>query len=48
MTYSEESVNNMKILLNNMEVKGIENCKRVVLIAQLLETPEKENKDGES
>ena len=45
--YRTETMNNALSLLNNLEVKGIENCKRVALIAQLIDSPEKEeSKDG--
>lgn len=45
--YKVETMQNALELLNNLEVKGIENCKRVALIAQLINSPEKEeDKDG--
>ena len=50
--YKEETINNALMLLNNLEVKGIENAKRVAFIAELLrkgeddgrsKQPEKDN-----
>lgn len=46
MKYTEETIKNIFDLLNNITVTGTANCKRVALIAQLLENPEKENEDG--
>ena len=46
ITYKEETIQNVYRLLNNIETKGIENAKRVALIAQLLDTPEKGEEDG--
>lgn len=45
--YSDETIKNIYELLNNLTVMGTSNCKRVALIAQLLENPEKENEDNE-
>lgn len=47
MKYTEETIRNIFELLNNLTVTGTANCKRVALIAQLLENPEKEEDNGE-
>lgn len=46
ITYSEETIKNALMLLNNIETKGIENAKRIVLISQLLDTPERGADNG--
>ena len=43
MTYREEQINAILTLLNNMEVKGIENAKRIVMIQQILQQGEPSN-----
>ena len=49
LTYKEETISNALMLLNNLEIKGIENAKRVTLISQLLQTTEKgETEDGKN
>lgn len=44
-TFKEETINNVLMLLNNLDIKGIENAKRIVLITQLLNQTE-ETADG--
>ena len=47
LKYKDETINNALMLLNNLEIKGIENAKRVALISQLLRATEKgETEDG--
>ena len=46
MNYTKETVEQIKAMLNSITVKGIEDCRRIALIAQLLDNPEKENDDG--
>ena len=36
-TYSEEQISSIIHLLNNLEVKGIDNATRVVMISKILE-----------
>ena len=36
-TYSEEQINSIIHLLNSLEVKGIDNATRVVMISKILE-----------
>lgn len=36
IVYKKESVENILLLLNNMEIKGIENAKRISLIESML------------
>ena len=46
MTYTSEAIQGALTLLNNIETHGIENAKRIVMIAQILQNPEKEKDDG--
>ena len=46
LTYKEETINNALMLLNKLPIVGIDNAKRIAMIAQLLETPEKGDNDG--
>ena len=48
MNYTETQIQSALQLLNNVSVKGIENCKRICMIEQILQNPikgegEKEN-----
>ena len=45
MKYSAEAINGALMLLNNIEIKGIDNAKRIAGIATILSNPE-EDKDG--
>lgn len=36
ITYKKESIENILLLLNNLETKGIENAKRISLIESML------------
>jgi len=45
MKYSTEAINGVLTLLNNIEIKGIDNAKRIAGIATILQNPE-EDKDG--
>ena len=36
IVYKKESVENILLLLNNLEIKGIENAKRISLIESML------------
>lgn len=46
--YTDEAIKNALQLLNRIEVRGIENCKRVALIEEILQHPEinREDKDN--
>lgn len=35
-TYTEESIQNMMLLLNHLEITGIENAKRIVMLESIL------------
>jgi len=45
MTYDDKSIQQAVTLLNSITVTGIENCKRVVIINEILQNP-KEDSDG--
>lgn len=48
MRYTKTAINSALTLLNDLELKGCENAKRVVLIENILRNPIKEEKtDGE-
>lgn len=38
IVYTEDQVNSMATWLNSLNIKGIENAKRVALIAQMLDS----------
>lgn len=40
MTYTVTQIQSVLQLLNQLGVKGIENCKRICLIEQILQNPE--------
>ena len=40
MTYKAEAINTVLSLLNNIEIKGIDNAKRIAGIATILTNPE--------
>lgn len=46
MKYLETQIQSVMMLLNNMDVKGLDNAKRVCAIAQILQNPIKEENDG--
>jgi ribulose bisphosphate carboxylase small subunit len=47
MTYREEAIAGALRLLNQIEVKGIDNARRIVMIEQILQHPEgEEAQDG--
>lgn len=35
-SYTEESIQNMMLLLNHLEITGIENAKRIVMLESIL------------
>lgn len=45
MTYKDEAIKGVLTLLESIEIHGIENAKRIVLIDQILRNPEGDN-DG--
>lgn len=47
MKYKVEQINLVIKLLNQLEIKGIENANRIAMIASILNEPEKENENGE-
>ena len=47
MTYTVTQIQSALQLLNNISVKGIDNCKRICMIEQILQNPEEgEEKNG--
>lgn len=44
--YEESDIQTVLNMLNHLDVKGIENCKRVVLIEQILQSFKKEDENG--
>nr|DAT38923.1 MAG TPA: hypothetical protein [Caudoviricetes sp.] len=46
--YEETQIRTARVLLESLEVRGYENCKNVVLLRQILDSGEKETKDGKS
>lgn len=47
-SYTDEAIKNALQLLNRIEVRGIENCKRVTLIEEILQHPEINREDKDS
>ena len=47
MTYGETQIKSVLALLNQISVKGIDNCQRICMIEQILQNPIMEGKDGE-
>ena len=47
ISYTETQIRTARALLETLEVKGYDNCKRVVMLRQILDSGEKENEDGE-
>jgi hypothetical protein len=47
MTYTDEQIRTARALLDMIEVHGYESCKNVVLLRQILDSPQKEVKHGE-
>ena len=46
--YREEQIRTILVCLENLEVKGSENCKRILLMKQTLEHPVKEETNDHS
>lgn len=46
--YNDEQIEAIFIALNRLEVKGIENAKNLLLIANILKNDVKEGEDGDS
>lgn len=47
MKYTEIQIQSVLQLLNQIGVKGIDNCKRICMIEQILQNPIMEGKDGD-
>ena len=45
-SYTEVQMKSALNLLNQIEVKGIENCKRIAMIEGIIQSPQKEDNDG--
>lgn len=46
MRYKEVAIGAALQIINSIDVTGIENMKRLVMLDQILRNPEKEEKDG--
>ena len=46
--YTDEQIHSMVILLNNLEIKGIENARRIAMITSIIDQGIKENDNGNS
>ncbi len=46
MKYTETQIQSVLQLLNRIEVKGVDNCKRICIIEQILQNPQREEKNG--
>ena len=46
MTYKDEAIQGALTLLDSIDTHGIENAKRIVMIAQILQNPTEEKHDG--
>lgn len=46
MNYTKEQIEGALSLLNSLEIKGIENAKRITMIDMILRTPEEDKNDG--
>ncbi len=44
--YEDEQIKAAKILLEGLEVSGVENCKRVVMLRQILDGQKVEEKES--
>ena len=42
--FKEEQINTARLLLDNLIVNGIDNCKRIVMLSQIFEAGQKETK----
>ena len=40
--YNDEQIATAKLLLDNIHVNGVDNCKRIVMLSQILESGIKE------
>ena len=50
ITYDDEQIKAANVLLENMSVNGVDNCKRVVMLSQILNSgkpTENDNDNGE-
>ena len=47
LVFDETAIRSALMLLNQIEVKGIENCKRVTMIEQILQHPEEYKREEE-
>lgn len=45
-SYSDTQMQSALNLLNHIEVSGIENCKRIAMIEAIIQSPQKEDNDG--
>ena len=46
MNYTKEQIDAALALLNGIDIKGIENAKRITMINMILNSPEEDQKDG--
>lgn len=47
MRYTTTQIQSAMALLNQIETKGVDNCKRICMIEQILQNPIMEGKDGD-
>ncbi len=43
MTYTNEQIHNLLLLLDHLDIKGIENAKRVAVMAEIINSGVKDN-----
>lgn len=46
MRYTEEAIGAALSIINSIEFSGVENAKRIVMLDQILRSPEKEDTHG--
>ena len=46
MKYTEEAIGAALQLINSIDITGVENAKRIVMLDQILRNPEKEESNG--
>ncbi len=46
VSYKKENIQKAFSLLNSLEIRGIDNARRIAVISEILNNPEEEKQDG--
>ena len=46
VTYKREKITKVFSLLNSLDIRGIENARRIAVISEILNNPEEDKEDG--